>query len=381
VASNGFKSWTPRLQKAAFNYQLSRVDPGNFAHNAKYVIQLLHDSVQSLNAGLVDAFDLSALVREDPGHFNGASHAARNWDANEQVQASCSRCHSGSQGYRFFVQFGVGQSVPETANGLDCATCHENFEPTYDVFAPARTWLPNNATATLPGNDSLCANCHIGRASKATIDTAIAAGGSLKFINVHYLPAAGTREGTVTKIGYEYPSKTYAGRQTHTGGVQCTSCHDPVQSNHTFMISDVWSQRCDTCHADAASASAIRRPSQLDYDKDSNTTESLQSELAGMSDRLLAAMRTVTSNGICYDGHTNPYFFKDLDANGTCSPTEAVSTNTFSPWTAALVKAAHNYQMSQKDPGAFAHNFNYMGQLLFDSVEDLTGPPSNMIRP
>ncbi|MCP3145328.1 Ig-like domain-containing protein [Pyxidicoccus xibeiensis] len=383
VATNRFASWSPRLQKAAYNYQLSKVDPGAFAHNAKYVIQLLHDSTQSLNTALAVPFDTSLLVRNDPGHFNGASRAARNWDSSETVQASCSRCHSGAQGYRFFVQYGVGQSVPETANGLECFTCHENFEPTYDVFVPARTWLPDSKTVNLPGQDNLCANCHIGRASKATIDAALAAGGALRFQNVHYMPAAGTREGTLAKIGYEYAGKTYAGRLTHTGGVQCTSCHVPGNSNHTFRVADTWNQRCENCHADQSAAEQIRSAAHLlDYDGDGNTTESLKAEVEGMAARLLAAMRAVTGNGICYDGEANPYFFKDTDQNGTCSPAEAVSANAFAPFTPALVKATHNYQLSKKDPGAWAHNFNYVGQLLFDSVEDVSGAaPTNLVRP
>jgi hypothetical protein len=382
VAANRFASWTPRLQKAAYNHQLSKVDPGAFAHNAKYIIQLLHDSIQSLNGALTVPLDTSLLVRNDPGHFNGASRAARNWDTSETVQASCSRCHSGAQGYRFFVQYGVGQLVPETANGLECFTCHENFEPGYEVFVPSRTWLPDNRTVNLPGQDNLCANCHIGRASKATIDAALAAGGTLRFQNVHYMPAAGTREGTLAKAGYEYPGKTYAGRLTHMGGVQCTSCHVPGQSNHTFRIADVWDTRCETCHADQSAADQIRLTHLLDYDGDGNTTESLKAEVDGMAARLLAAMRGVTSNGICYNGDVNPYFFRDTDQNGTCSTAEAVSTNAYAPFTPALVKATHNYQLSKKDPGSWAHNFNYIGQLLFDSVEDLTGAvPTNMIRP
>ncbi|RKH11471.1 Ig-like domain-containing protein [Corallococcus sp. CA053C] len=382
VAANAFASWTPRLQKAAYNYQLSKVDPGAFAHNAKYIIQLLHDSTQSVNQGLAVPFDTSLLVRNDPGHFNGASKAARNWDSSEAVQAGCSRCHSGAQGYRFFVQYGVGQSVPETANGLECSTCHENFEPTYDVFVPAKTWLPDNTTVNLPGQDNLCANCHIGRASKATIDTALAAGGTPRFQNVHYLPAAGTREGTLARIGYEYPSKTYAGRLTHMGGVQCTSCHVPGGTNHTFKVADVWNARCETCHADQSAAEQIRNVHLQDYDGDGNTTEPLKAEVDGMAARLLTAMRGVTGNGLCYNGEANPYFFKDTDKNGTCSATESVSANAFAPFTPALVQAAHNYQLSQKDPGSWAHNFNYIGQLLFDSTENLTGaPPTNLIRP
>ncbi len=43
VAANGYKSFTPRLLEAAYNYQFSIKDPGAYAHNPKYVIELLYE--------------------------------------------------------------------------------------------------------------------------------------------------------------------------------------------------------------------------------------------------------------------------------------------------------------------------------------------------
>lgn len=43
-----YESWTPRLARAAYNYQFAAKDHGAFAHNARYVLQLLNDSVQDL---------------------------------------------------------------------------------------------------------------------------------------------------------------------------------------------------------------------------------------------------------------------------------------------------------------------------------------------
>lgn len=45
---NKFVSWTPRLLKAAYNYQFVIEDPGAYAHNAPYVLQLMHDSLADL---------------------------------------------------------------------------------------------------------------------------------------------------------------------------------------------------------------------------------------------------------------------------------------------------------------------------------------------
>jgi hypothetical protein len=46
VAYNG--NWTPKLVRAAYNYQYVNKDPGAFVHNPKYVIQFLIDSIQDL---------------------------------------------------------------------------------------------------------------------------------------------------------------------------------------------------------------------------------------------------------------------------------------------------------------------------------------------
>jgi hypothetical protein len=47
---NRYRSWTPRLLKAAYNYQFITKDPGAYAHNPTYAIQLLYDSLSDLGA-------------------------------------------------------------------------------------------------------------------------------------------------------------------------------------------------------------------------------------------------------------------------------------------------------------------------------------------
>lgn len=49
VPPNKYAAWTPRLLKAAYNYQFVATDPGAYAHNAPYVLQLLHDSLADLS--------------------------------------------------------------------------------------------------------------------------------------------------------------------------------------------------------------------------------------------------------------------------------------------------------------------------------------------
>jgi predicted CXXCH cytochrome family protein len=385
VSANAYRSWTPRLAKAAFNYQMASKDPGAFAHNAKYIMELLFDSTSSLNAALVVKVDMSRAVRGDRGHFDGSSEAARHWDTEEGVDATCSRCHSGQEGFRFFVEHGVTIHVPETANGLECGTCHRSSGQSWDLLEVKTTSFPGGTSAMLAGNDNLCSNCHSGRVGKADIDRAIAAN-QLRFQNVHYLPAAATREGSAARVGYQYDGQSYAGPLKHMGGMQCTSCHDPVSSNHSFLIKEAWDARCRSCHADANGDPArIRQVHLLDYDGDQSTTESLAAELAGMGDRLLAAMNSAAAaaGGLCYAETAYPYFFKDSDGDRrpACSAAEATTAGRFTAWTGPLMKAAHNYQLVHKDPGSWAHNFDYAAQLLYDSTQDLGADVTALRRP
>jgi hypothetical protein len=85
---------------------------------------------------------------------------------------------------------------------------------------------------------------------------------------------------------------------------------------------------------------------------------------------------------IVYDSHSYPYYFIDTDEDGVSGgPSEANYGNRYASWTPALLRAAYNYQYSQKDPGAFAHNGKYLLQLLYDSLRDMGGDVGGMTRP
>jgi hypothetical protein len=57
IYPNSYNAWTPRLLRAAYNYQYAAKDPGGFAHNGKYVIQVLYDSLEDIGA------DTAGMVR------------------------------------------------------------------------------------------------------------------------------------------------------------------------------------------------------------------------------------------------------------------------------------------------------------------------------
>jgi hypothetical protein len=166
-----------------------------------------------------------------------------------------------------------------------------------------------------------------------------------------------------------------------------------VQSAHSFDVRDNFDKCTNLCHTTAVEPLDIRGNPffagalhPLDYDGDGSSTERLADEIADLAAALLAEMQATAAAGgssLCYNGHTYPYFFKDTNGDGVCQDSEQSSGNRFAPWSPALMKAAHNYQIFQKEPGAWAHNFDYMAQLLIDSTEDLggSGAVAGFIRP
>lgn len=58
---NRYNAWTPRLLKAAYNYQYVAKDPGAAVHNGKYVFQVLYDSLESLGEKV--SVDMTNMVR------------------------------------------------------------------------------------------------------------------------------------------------------------------------------------------------------------------------------------------------------------------------------------------------------------------------------
>ncbi|MBK8481661.1 MAG: Ig-like domain-containing protein [Proteobacteria bacterium] len=388
--TTGYADWTPRLLRAAYNYQVAAKDPGAFAHNAKYIIQLLHDAIVDLNTVIEDAaYALSDDQRNDKGHFNGAGEAARHWDAEASgtVASACSKCHGGSEGLTYYLANGVESPTgTEQDNGLDCATCHTSFGATAPVrlvdaisFPGATAPFSFGTTEAPDKMMNLCATCHSGRESKATIDADIlartSAGQAPRFRNVHYLPAAGVIAGSAGGLGYEYSGKTYRTTRNHTaiaGKTGCVGCHAPGATDHSFHVADnAGACKAAGCHESvttAAELTTIRGSSRdgIDYDGDAATTR-LADELQGLAAKLLAQIQVVAPT-LCYDGHAYPYF-------GKCGG------GSFTGWTDKLVRATHNYQLSQKDPGAWAHNFSYIAQLLYDSIEDLGGSLTGLTRP
>jgi hypothetical protein len=379
-SANKYASWTGRLLKAAYNYQFSVKDPGAFAHNGKYVIELLYDSIEDLNTKLATPVDLSKAHRIDSGHFAGSEEAFRHWDDGGVVEADCAKCHSAT-GLPFFIKEGVSIEQP-LSNGFMCSTCHDeaNWPARYAVNDVT---FPSGKVVTFgEANDAnLCIECHQGRQSKSTVDAAIAVVApenadtvmpKFRFTNPHYFAAGANLFGSEASGGYEYDGQTYVGKNAHVQGFDtCIACHDTHASN-------VKMDACKTCHSGVEDSEKIRM-STVDYDGDGDATEGMAAEVQHVAEKLLAAIQTYALDkaglAITYTD-SNPYWLGDADGNGTVDPGER-----YPNFTPRLLRAAYNYQWVMKDPGAFAHNAKYVIQLMYDSIKDLGGDVTGLTRP
>ncbi len=393
-SDHAYKAFTPALLQAAYNYQVSMKDPGAYAHNPKYIIELLYDSVDSLNASLEEPVELAEAHRDDVGHFAVNTEPFRHWDAEGEVPATCARCHTAG-GLPFYLEHGVTiKSAP--SQSLECSTCHvvaDNFE-TYTVD---EVTFPSGAKVSFGEGDenNLCISCHQGRESTVSVNTAITRAGvgddeisdALTFRNVHYFAAGATLFGTEVKGAYEYDGQEYNGRRMHDEDFNtCTDCHE----THT---GEVRVDDCADCHdvdvlEDLRTIRADEEDKELvDYDGDGDVEEGIAEEIASFQEALMAAIQTYATetagSAIIYAPASHPYWFIDSNGNGTADDDEVNGDNRFVAWTPNLLRAAYDYQYSVKDPGVFAHNPDYILQVLYDSIEAVGGADAvaNFTRP
>ncbi len=381
-----YSQWTPRLLKAAYNYQVSVKDPGSFAHGNKYIVQLLYDSIADINAyytaaGKSPVVDMSKMHRDDAGHFAGNTEPFRHWDEEGAVPGTCARCHTAG-GLPQFLKEGTTISAKPN-NGFQCSTCHDeaNWPNRYAV---AKVTFPSGAVLSFGENEdsNLCLVCHQGRESKNSVDAALKGldpkqpSDKIRFRNIHYFAAGATLFGTEAKGAYEYDGKTYNGMNTHPLN-KCKDCHDVHKLEPKF-------ETCVACHKDVTEPEAIRAANDTtDYDGDGNITEGIAGEIETLREALYAQIQAVAkANGtpIVYNAAAYPYFFVDKDEDGKPDIGEKgpIVYNAFSP---QLLKAAYNYQYAMKDPGGYVHNPKYIIQILIDSIADLGGDVTRYVRP
>jgi hypothetical protein len=368
-----YTTFTGNLAIATYNYQVSFKDPGQFAHNPKYHIELLFDTIEMLNAEISEPIDLSNAHRNDPGHFDSTSEPYRHWDEEGEVDAGCVKCHT-ADGLPFFLEHGVTISM-EPADSMECSTCHSDVENISEgeLRVVNEVPFPSGNVLTFGEEEpaNLCINCHQGRESSNSVHSHIADAGvgddevsdALRFRNPHYFAAGATLFGSEAGGGFQYDGMEYSGRFPHARRTDtCIGCHDP----HALEL-DV--DRCMDCHDNVESKDDIYMIREdddfdpVDYDGDGNTDEPILDEITSLQDALYTAIQAYATDmgtSIVYNPDAYPYWFDDAG-------------ETFAGWTPRLVRTTYNYTWSKKDPGMFAHNADYILQLLYDSIVDIGG--------
>jgi hypothetical protein len=348
-----------------------------------------------LPAGIVDTPPFA-----DEGH---------DWKAGSDA---CKRCHTAT-GFRDIANDQdnyVAPAFPDdfVATGLQqeliyCWACHYNnrggLRPVTTGGVPG-VIFPSGAVASLedsPGSGTyhshVCMLCHQGRESGVDVQEAIDSEDVHRFINIHYYAAAATLFGSEVNGGYEYPGKTYVGRNTfpgHTaiGKTICVGCHMRLNEtepfgeppDHHFLpeLTD-----CNGCHTEVTTSFEQNRGFvTTDYDGDGNTTEGLRFEVLTLENALLAAIQNYAENtiGTCiaYDENSYPYYFVDANCNGVV---DADEEDRYELLDDTLLPAAYNLQVSKKEPGGCLHNHRYVIQLLIDSIQAVGGSVAAYTRP
>lgn len=383
---NKYNAFTANLLKATYNYQVTQKDPGGYVHNPTYHIHLLFDSIEMLNQSLADPIDLSEAHRNSSGHFDTTAEAFRHWDEDGEVAANCVKCHT-AEGLPMFLHNNATIAV-EPSNSLACATCHDDLTE-FTLYTVNEVTFPSGAKVSFGEEDenNLCLNCHQGRESTTSVNRAISGAGvgddevsdKLTFRNIHYFAAGASLFGSETQGAYQYADKEYTGRFMHgddDAPQTCTDCH----YTHELILQV---DECADCHEDVETAEdlslirVLEDVEVIDYDGDGDSEEPIKDEIFALEDALFVLIQAYANEtvgtAIAYDSHSHPYWFNDLNGNGVADPDEANRDNRYVTWTPNLLRAAYNYQYVQKDPGGYAHNADYLLQVLFDSLESIGG--------
>lgn len=315
-------------------------------------------------------------------HADTESESFVHWDEDEPaiISTSCAKCHSA---YGFLDYLGEDGTEPNQGTSVDneanvgsvvsCFVCHNDT-----AHAKESAYFPSGETIENLEDSAICAECHQGRRSGLDVEEDTVGlpedevNEELGFVNIHYKIAAAVRYGSDVISGYEYPGLSYQGFFTHVEDYQlCTDCHDP----HSLRLDP---DECAVCHSEVSDYGDfrdIRSEDTPDYDGDDDTSEGVYGELTTMHEMLYSAIQTyadeITGQPIVY-AFQNPYWFADTNANGVADEGETERANSYASWTPRLVKATYNYHLVLEDPGGFTHNAQYLIQLIYDTLDDLS---------
>jgi len=291
-------------------------------------------------------------------------------DAEDDSIISCNQCHAKHRWAK--VVFPSGDEIVDLSV-VSCNACHDAAAQAFSEVV-----FPSGDEIVAPESEASCMQCHQGRESTLSVSEAISGlpddevSSQIGFISVHYGVAAATLMGSEVQGAYQYDGQEYGERFGHVRSLStCTDCHDP----HSLEVD---AGTCSPCHVnvvDDQDFESIRTGSAEDWDGDGDSEEGVAGEIDSLSQLLYLAIqeysKDVIGTPIVYSGEGFPFFLVDGDGDGQPSLDESKFDNQFAEWTPRLLRAAYNYHFVQEDPGSYAHNPDYIIQVLYDSLRDL----------
>ncbi len=251
--------------------------------------------------------------------------------------------------------------------------------------------FPSGKTVSLGGKDAdgkfvaddsnLCITCHQGRESTNSVNAALkgkeadTVDPKVSFKNIHYLAAGATLFGGDAMGAYQYADQQYVGQNTEHPLNKCKDCHD-VHALEPKL------EACAGCHGDTKPEDIRYNSDTTDWDGDGDVTEGVDGEIQTLSEALYAEIQAYASQELCWPSSMTamPIRTSSWMRMAMARPIQVTTDPLLTMATGPrdLLKAAFNYQYSQKDPGAFVHNPKYVIQFLYDSIKDLGGDVSKL---
>ena len=229
---------------AAFNYILLLREPGAFAHNPSYAKQLVIDSIDYLDNGVIDDSVASIAL---PGLVaSGAiTQAVADSFSTYKAKNLCTSCHGGTtatatpmstNAHPAHLSGAYGPGAYLGSSTSACQTCH----------AYNGTQHLNGVVDVLNGAGSACANCHSGNVP-VWGSTARLACTSCHSANPAVLP-----NGVAAPYKANFSS---TGHGRFAASNQCSTCHDPDSphisgslGNYVRLRLSNDNTQCNSCH-------------------------------------------------------------------------------------------------------------------------------------
>ncbi len=208
----------------------------------------------------------------------------------------------------------------------------------------------------------------------------------------HHGPQADVLLGTGA---YQFAGKSY-GSSVHAQVVKdtCVACHmslpkgryslSPEVGGHSFrVLGEVHEEElantsaCVSCHKgikQVRGQEIFDLKAKADYDND-GTVEPVQQEVRGLLDIF------VNTKGTGLLQTVNPPMFRK-DTKATFESLSADwAGSTSGQWSAVQIAALYNYRLILEDRSQGVHNATYTIQVLYDTLEALTGTDTSSRRP